>query len=192
MIPHGPSSGGGKTCRSRPGRDEPVYAREVSGFLARSLATTACLALLAGGATLAIAAKGGRSGSPTPAHIQYSDKPGAQGCTPGYWKNHTGVWVSYGPSQLYDDVFGVSYSPTLTLGGALEQGGGGFAALGRHSTAALLGAAHPDVNYGLTTSEIIAAVRQAFASGTPEPLKDRLDGLNNAGCSIDAHGRPVD
>ena len=25
--------------------------------------------------------------------------PGGEGCTPGYWKNHTEDWVGYAPSQ---------------------------------------------------------------------------------------------
>jgi hypothetical protein len=153
----------------------------------------ACLALLAGGTTLAIAAKGGgASKASSPAKIQYSDKPGAQGCTPGFWKNHTGVWVGFGPGQLFNGVFGVNYQPTLTLHDALRLNGGGFAALARHAAAALLNTANPDINYGLDAAQVIAAVQAAFASGDPEPLKDRLDRLNNAGCSIDAHGRPND
>ena len=119
------------------------------------------------------------------------EETGAQGCTPGFWKNNTNVWQGYTTGQLFNDVFGVDYQSSLTLLGALKQGGGGFAALGRHATAALLNAAHEHVDYGLTTSQIIAAVQQAFASGDPEPLKDQLDRLNNAGCSVDAHGRPI-
>ena len=119
------------------------------------------------------------------------EEVGAQGCTPGFWKNHKNVWQGYTPGQLFNDVFGVSYNSSLTLIGALKDGGGGFAALGRHATAALLNAAHEHVDYGLTTSQIIAAVQQAFASGEPEPLKNQLDRLNNAGCSVDAHGRPI-
>jgi hypothetical protein len=119
------------------------------------------------------------------------EEVGGQGCTPGFWKNHTAVWQGYTPGQLFNAVFGVGYNSSLTLLGALKQGGGGYAALGRQATAALLNAAHADVDYGLTTAQIIAAVQQAFASRDPEPLKDQLDGLNNAGCSIDAHGRPI-
>jgi hypothetical protein len=119
------------------------------------------------------------------------EEVGAQGCTPGFWKKHTNVWQGYTPDQLFNQVFGVNYQSSLTLLGALNQGGGGFAALGRHATAALLNAAHEHVDYGLTTSQVVAAVQQAFASGDPEPLKDQLDELNNAGCSVDAHGRPI-
>lgn len=114
-----------------------------------------------------------------------AEDTGAQGCTPGFWKNHVSAWEGYSASQKFNAVFGVAYDPYLTLLGALKLGGGGYAALARHATAALLNAAHDDVDYGLTSSEIVARVQNAFATGNPEPLKDRLDELNNAGCSVD-------
>ena len=112
------------------------------------------------------------------------EQPGAEGCTPGYWKNHTDRWTGFTPSQLYNTVFGVSYTSGLTLLGALNQGGGGFEALGRHSTAALLNAAHGEVDFGLSTSQVIALVQQAFASGNPEPIKNQLAALNEQGCPL--------
>jgi len=157
----------------------------------RLLIVLAVSAALAGGTTLAVAASGG--GSPTGANAgdtQYD--VGDHGCTPGFWKNQTNVWSGFSPGDSFNAVFGVNYNSSLTLGDALSLGGGGFDALARHATAALLGAAHPDVDYGLTSSEIIALVQQAFATNDPEPTKNTLDGLNNAGCSIDAQGRPID
>jgi hypothetical protein len=148
------------------------------------------LAAFAGGTTLAIAAKGGGGTvSKGSANVEYDI--GDDGCTPGFWKNHTNVWVGFSPNALFNTVFGVSYNPTLTLQGALNLGGGGFQALARHAAAALLNAAQPDVDYGLSQSQIIAQVRQAFATNNPEPTKNLFDRLNNAGCSIDAHGRPT-
>jgi hypothetical protein len=85
----------------------------------------------------------------------------------------------------------VNYNSSLTLAGALNLEGGGFAALARHAAAALLNAANVDVNYGAEESEIKALVQQAFATNNPEPTKNTFDQLNNAGCSIDAHGRPT-
>lgn len=102
------------------------------------------------------------------------------------------MWLGYSSGQEFGTVFGVGYESGLTLLGALRQGGAGPDALGRHAVAALLNAAHPLVNYEMTTSQIFAAVQGAFASGSFEPLKNELDELNNAGCSIDAHGRPID
>ena len=130
---------------------------------------------------------------------------GDDGCTPGYWKNHTGSWVSTGfsPTQTVGSVFsGASAFPALassTLLQALNFDGGGGAEgmariLLRAAVAALLNAAHPNVDYGMTTADIIAEVNAKLASGSRsqmEALKNTLDRLNNAGCSIDAHGRPI-
>jgi hypothetical protein len=70
----------------------------------------------------------------------------ACGCTPGYWKNHTDVWVGYTTDQYFDVVFGVG--PHMTLLEALSvrakdlpSGSGVEAAYIRHATAALLNAA---------------------------------------------------
>lgn len=157
----------------------------------RRIATVAvCIAALGGGTALASTCDWGHSGGHS-GESQYGETRGKQGCTPGFWKNHVSTWEGYSSSQKFNAVFGVSYKSSLTLGDALKLGGGGFAALARHATAALLNAAHDDVDYGLTSSEIIALVKNAFATGNSEPLKNRLDSLNNAGCSIDAHGRPI-
>jgi hypothetical protein len=148
------------------------------------------LVALCAGTTLAVAARGG--GSPKTggaATVQYDN--GDDGCTPGYWKNHTSSWSGYSPNDLFNTVFGVDYNPTLTLLGATQLDGGGFAALARHASAALLNAAHDDVNYGMPESEVIALVQEAFGTNDPEPTKDLFDELNNAGCSIDAHGRAI-
>ena len=76
---------------------------------------------------------------------------------------------------------------------ALNANGGGIDALARHAVAALLNAAHPDVNYPLSTTEIINAVQQAIADGEPAitDLKNELDMLYNAGGGIDAHCNPI-
>ena len=31
----------------------------------------------------------------------------AEGCTPGFWKNHAAAWEVYTPGQSYSDLFGV-------------------------------------------------------------------------------------
>jgi hypothetical protein len=112
---------------------------------------------------------------------------GSQGCTPGFWKNHESAWglTGYSMSDSYNTVFGVSWTGGVTLGDAIGAKGGGFNALARHSVAALLNASHPDIDYPMTSTGIIAAVQAAYAGGDPEPLKDQLDANNNLGCSID-------
>lgn len=120
---------------------------------------------------------------------------GGEGCTPGYWKNHAGIysvskggqkkpssWVGYSPTEYFDDVFGVG--PHVTLITALDTGGGGEAALGRHAVAALLSAAHPGIDYDRTVAQVIAMVQGAYASGDFEGVKDTLATFNEQGCPL--------
>ena len=156
--------------------------------------TIACIALLGAGTTLAVAAKkgttsGGTTAGGNAAQTQYGT--GGQGCTPGYWKNHTGSWQGYSPSDNFDKIFGIKYFGSLTLQQAAGLGGGGFNALARHAAAALLNSSNPNISYGLSTAKIIELVQQAVKTNEPELIKDDLSGLNESGCSIDAHGKPI-
>jgi hypothetical protein len=57
----------------------------------------------------------------------------------------------------------------------------------RAGVAALLNAAHPNVNYPRTTAEVIADVNAALASGnrsTMLALASELDADNNLGCPL--------
>jgi hypothetical protein len=104
---------------------------------------------------------------------------GADGCTPGYWKNHLSSWAPTGfdPSDIFDTVFGTSYfSSTYTLDDAINQGGGGVNRLVRHGTAALLSAAHPDVDYPYSVAQVIEWVQDGIA--------DPLAQANELGCPI--------
>lgn len=106
---------------------------------------------------------------------------GGEGCTPGYWRqpHHLDDWVptGYAPGDIFDAVFSTSYfTPTYTLFDAIWEGGGGINRLARHGTAALLSAAHPDVDYPYSVAEVIAMVQ----SGTIDPLAQ----ANELGCSI--------
>jgi hypothetical protein len=162
----------------------------MSKYLKITSIVIACAVLVGAGATFAIATKGGKT-TGSASKSQYTPKPGDQGCTPGYWKQvHPNSWTGYSPSDSYDAVFGVKYNSKLTLLGAVNLGGGGYAALARHAAAALLNSSNPNVNYGLTTSQIIAMVQKAFATGEPEQIKDEFAAFNEVGCSIDAHGNP--
>lgn len=113
----------------------------------------------------------------------------AQGCTPGYWRQdqHFDSWAptGYAPTDDFETVFGVnaSFDPD-TLLDAVWLGGGGENALARHAVAALLNAAHPDVNYSYSAAQVIAGVQNAYATGDFEPFKDALDLANNAGCPL--------
>src|SRR4051794_7347747 len=113
----------------------------------------AALALVAGGATLAIASKGGGTSGGSAAVTQYS---GGTGCTPGYWKNNTGHWTGtgYSPTDLFDTVFGVKLFPGMTLLEVAGQGGNkNGEALGRHAVAALLNSATSTIGYKYSTKQ---------------------------------------
>ncbi len=118
---------------------------------------------------------------------------GGEGLTPGYWKqsHHFDDWYTYTQSQNYNSVFGLTSAqedPSLTLLGALQRGGGGNQALGRHAVAALLNAAHPNVEYAYSAAAIIALVQGAYASSTFEGPKNLLAGENEKGADLSSGG----
>ncbi|HSK78235.1 MAG TPA: hypothetical protein VLQ45_17410 [Thermoanaerobaculia bacterium] len=137
-----------------------------------------------------------------PTHYFYNPPPppppGGQGCTPGYWKNHTDSWpaAGYSPGQKVQSVFAkASLYPGLgsdTLLGALSMKGGstleGAAGnLLRASVAALLDASHPGVNYPRTPASVLSDVDAALASGNRDAilsLASKLDADNNLGCPL--------
>ncbi len=128
---------------------------------------------------------------------------GNEGCTPGYWKNHTDNW--------FEDV-GVSIPVSKTLGGAgfkpknvdksdtlltaLQYHGGRGAAgaeriLLRAAAAAYLNAAHEGLGYPYRRNNdplnIIESVNDAIASGNRArmlALATVLDDANNLGCPL--------
>ena len=109
-----------------------------------------------------------------------------QGCTPGYWRqsHHYDSWQSYAPSDFFDDVFDREVDDELTLGEAVQLGGGDLNALIRHSVAALLNAASDDVDYPFTEAEVIGDFQAAFDGGEYEETKDVFDDANNLGCPL--------
>ena len=112
--------------------------------------------------------------------------PKFEGCSHGFWKNHLNKWVGYSPDQQVKSVFAAAPGSVknLTLLEGLKVGGGGEKALTREAIAALLNAAHPKVDYPLTTSHVIALVNIAFASrknAIIESLKHTLEYFNKVG-----------
>jgi hypothetical protein len=105
--------------------------------------------------------------------------PGTEGCTPGYWKNHLKAWgaTGYALGDDFDATFGVDlFDPNITLETAMNLGGGGVNRLARHGVAALLSAAHPDVDSPYTVAEVIALVQAGDA--------DALADANELGCPL--------
>jgi len=109
-----------------------------------------------------------------------------EGFTPGYWKqcHHFDDWQGYSPCDKYDDVFGVDAPCNPSLASALGTGGGGVSALMRHSTAALLNAAHSGVDYLYTEAQVISMTQAAFASGNYEATKNLFVAQNEMGGSL--------
>jgi len=133
------------------------------------------------------------------------DEPGIEGCTPGYWKNHTGErgrrqnsWLATGYATTDSvnsvwsdaDLYGLGDQSLLdALGGGGGRGNIGAAKiLLRAAVAGLLNASHPDVDYaGLSERALISAVADALASedrNTMTSLAGSIDDANNAGCPI--------
>jgi hypothetical protein len=126
--------------------------------------------------------------TPTTTTTTTTRPPHFEGCGHGFWKNHPDKWSGYSPNQTVKSVFPAAPASieNLTLLEGLKLGGGGANALTRQAVAALLNAAHPQVDYPLTTSQVIALVNGAFASGKRiyiESLKHTLDHFNNLGAS---------
>jgi hypothetical protein len=116
-----------------------------------------------------------------------------EGCTPGYWKNHTEAWVGYSPDQTVDSVF-TGADPTLgsqTLLEALSfQGGpdlvGKQEILLRAAVAALLNSTS-GIDYGVGPNGVINGVNKRLASGDEKKIVNfakKLDDRNNLGCPL--------
>lgn len=131
----------------------------------------------------------------------YERPPKYQGLTPGFWRNHLDAWLGYSPEDHWTDYFedeitiriGRTTITNPTLLQALMATGGinekksVYDALARHAVAALLNAAHPNVDYPMTTTEIINAVNEVIGNADytdAETLKNTLDAYNNLGGTI--------
>ena len=135
----------------------------------------------------------------------HAENIGNQGCTPGYWKNHTDNWFEDAANQVPIpttrklSVAGFVTSPQFantTLLQALSLKGGpslldAEALLLHHAAAAWLNAAHEGVGYPYRRFtdpfNITATVNAAIASGdraTMLAVKDQLDAANNLGCPL--------
>jgi hypothetical protein len=113
-----------------------------------------------------------------------------EGCTLGYWKNHTDRWCdAYSTCTLYNSIFTAStLDPSLTLLEALNlKGNTAGENLARQSVAALLNICSEDVDYSsefATISALQSYVNGAFTSGDINMAGSHLDLLNNAGCPL--------
>ena len=124
---------------------------------------------------------------------------GNEGCTPGYWKNHTDNWEEATPGVpvkwIYSSVAGTAFENTTML--EALQGGGGRGLDGarkillRAAVAAWLNAAHEGLGYPLRRftdpGMIKDTVNAALDSNDRQTMLDLasyLDDLNNLGCPL--------
>ncbi|HEX6246288.1 MAG TPA: hypothetical protein VFZ64_00335 [Nocardioidaceae bacterium] len=123
-----------------------------------------------------------------------ANRIGNEGCTPGYWKNHTN-WEETTPTTLFSDLFSDGTSGWLvgvTMQEALAGGGGSGVAgaervLARAAAAAWLNAAHEGLGYPLRRNYFVPLVVAALESGDRDAmlaLAAELDALNNLGCPL--------
>jgi len=115
-----------------------------------------------------------------------------EGLTPGFWKNHTDVWVGASPEQTLESLFDIPDVLGLddyTLFEALKFGGGpgniGAAKiLLRAAVAAYLNASDPDIAYAYGAATVRTMTNNALASldrATMLALADTFDVNNNLG-----------
>lgn len=108
-----------------------------------------------------------------------------EGCSPGYWKNHTRSWpYPYRPDTKFSSVFENAF-PNRTLAQVLALQGGGLNALGRQAVAALLNAQSSNVDYALSTSQVISAFNGVFPGGDYEAKKNWFEDFNLQDCPCD-------
>jgi hypothetical protein len=135
---------------------------------------------------------------------------GYQGCTPGYWKNHTDSWQEATTASLFSNKFGsADEGPATGQSGWLAgktflqtlqaKGGPDLAGaeqiLSRAATAAYLNAATEGLGYPWRRSSegldgrppLVPTVRHTLNTGTREDmiaLATWLDTDNNLGCPL--------
>ena len=125
---------------------------------------------------------------------------GTQGCTPGYWKNHTDSWTDtkYAPTDTVGSVFtlpaDLSSFSGETLLAALDGAGGpdlngATEILLRAAVAGLLNATDANVQFSSGNALIIKHVNAALATENRDTilaLATRLDNKNNGagGCPL--------
>ncbi len=156
------------------------------------LATTTLAAMPQGTVSPTPTPTGTPTGTPTP-----TPTPGNEGCSPGFWKTHTGLgpqanaWLTtpYSQTQTLASVFtgfdasisGTGLLDAMSFTGNKNTLVGAEKILALQAVAALLNSSSSGVNYPLLTSAVIAEVNAALASGDRDTIlteASRLDGFN--------------
>jgi hypothetical protein len=122
--------------------------------------------------------------------------PAYQGCTPGYYKNHTSLtqWGGVNANLTVGSVFAnapASLASATLVQGLRFKGGSTFEGaaeiLLRAGIAAYINAGHPGVAYPIAAADVVDRVNGALASGdraTVIAMASELDSFNNLGCPL--------
>ena len=125
---------------------------------------------------------------------------GNQGCTPGYWKNHTDNWEEYSPTTKVGMLFGSTipqandtFLQALNYGGGSDINGARQILL-RAAVASTLNAAHEGLGFAWrrfsgppAPSGFVAVVKNLLAGTDRAAMISyaaQLDKLNNSGCPL--------
>ena len=129
---------------------------------------------------------------------EYVEPEPEEGMSIGWWRTHRSVWDGYSTGDTAGDIF--SFPTSLgnlaaknlfdILGGKIRMTDENATAsnLVKAAIAALLNAAHPEINYPMSEAEIISEVNSALGSlniGIMEDLTEELNEYNGLGGSID-------
>jgi hypothetical protein len=175
-----PSFGGSATSGS--------WSTSGTGSFSGNVYTPSAADITAGSVTLTYTTNNPEGPCPavSDAMLLTIEQCGGEGCSPGFWKNHPELWDGLGdvtpgnmPAGLkfttttdFSTYFGVNpsgFDNSLTMLGAISQGGGGCKALARQGVAALLSlSAGADITFPTGTSDFTSlynAIKAALTSG---------------------------
>jgi hypothetical protein len=125
----------------------------------------------------------------------------AEGCSPGFWKNHLECWCDdYSPDTLVAEIWGrlagspyESFGDDTLLDALYYKGGKGLTGsvrrMLRQAAAALLNGCSADVSYPVTDYFVIRLVNTALDTENPDVINDVqeiMEGWNEEGCPINA------
>ncbi len=121
---------------------------------------------------------------------------GDEGCTPGFWKNHTELWLENVPGDLVGSVFveanAYPYGSNTLIEALKFKGGGGVNGaariLLRAGVAAWLNSVHDDIWFATSDGDVLDKVNDALASNDRATMifwADYIDSnWNNLYCPI--------
>jgi hypothetical protein len=137
-------------------------------------------------------------GAAAEAQVTFTNMPPLEGCTPGFWKNHTSVWdnmtidpvavaAGFDTSTFFNTFFVLTpaqsgFTNTFDMEDAVNEGGGDGAKLARHGVSGLLNFAS-GINYGVTgvtdATDLRNQISLAYINGVFEPLASNIATANN-------------